>query len=120
MTIGDLIFTSFNGSVIAVNRDSGDVVWNNSNIRKGYMSLLLDGDRLVVSSDGYMYCLNALTGLEIWNNSLPGTGTGVPSLVSVRGQAPQISNAAADIQARLNQQASSNSTMQHQPHFTNG
>ncbi|MCI0460302.1 MAG: PQQ-binding-like beta-propeller repeat protein [Gemmataceae bacterium] len=85
-SIDQLIFVGFNGYALALDRDSGEVVWYNSQMRSGYVSLLLDGDRLLVSTNGYMYCLDPLTGNILWHNPLEGYGIGPTSLVSVRGQ----------------------------------
>lgn len=94
MTIEDAIFSCFNGNVVCLNRLNGRVIWQ-TKLRKGYMTMLLDGDRLIVSCSGYMYCLDPLSGREIWSNDLPGTGTGVPALVSIRGSSTNIANNAA-------------------------
>jgi outer membrane protein assembly factor BamB len=52
--------------------------------------LLLDGDRLIVSTNGYIYCLDPLSGAIVWHNPLKGYGSGAPtSLVSVRGYSDQ-------------------------------
>ena len=59
-------------------------------MHSGYVSMLLDGDRLIVSCSGYMYCLDPLTGTILWHNPLKGYGTGVAHLVSVRGQSAQV------------------------------
>jgi len=85
LTIDQLIFVGFNGYALALDRDTGEVVWYNNQLKSGYVSLLLDGDRLIVSTNGYMFCLDPLTGQILWNNPLKGYGTGPASLVSVRG-----------------------------------
>lgn len=106
MTIDQLIFVGFRGYAFALHRDTGEVVWCNSQMHSGYVSMLLDGDRLIVSCSGYMYCLDPLTGEILWHNPLRGYGTGVTHLVSVRGQSSQVILAdVADVQA----QASSSS-----------
>jgi outer membrane protein assembly factor BamB len=65
-------------------------------MKSGYVSLLLDGDRLIVSTNGYIYCLDPLSGQILWNNPLKGYGSGAPtSLVSVRGQSSQTLTAQA-------------------------
>lgn len=84
-----LIFVGFNGYALALDRDTGAVVWENSQMKSGYVSLLLDGDRLMVSTNGYMYCLDPLTGGILWHNPLKGYGTGAAYLTSVRGQSSQ-------------------------------
>ncbi len=88
LTVDQLIFVGFNGYALALDRDNGDIVWSNNHLKSGYVSLLLDGDRLLVSTNGYMYCLDPLTGDTLWHNPLTGYGTGPASLASVRGKMP--------------------------------
>jgi outer membrane protein assembly factor BamB len=90
MNIEQLIFVGLNGYVAALDRDSGEVVWSNKEMKRGYVTLLLDFDRLIVSSNGYMYCLDPLTGNTLWNNPMKGYGMAAPtSIISVRGQSSQ-------------------------------
>jgi outer membrane protein assembly factor BamB len=90
MSIDQLIFIGFNGYALAVHRDTGEIIWSNNQMKSGYVTLLLDGDRLIVSCSGYIYCLNPLTGEILWNNSLRGYGISRPaSLISIRGQSSQ-------------------------------
>jgi outer membrane protein assembly factor BamB len=101
MRIDELIFVGLNGYALALNRDTGEIVWSNNEMKGGYVSLLLDGDRLIVSTDGYMYCLNPLTGHIMWSNPLKGYRTGPTSLVSVRGQSsPAMLQQAAQVIAQ--------------------
>jgi outer membrane protein assembly factor BamB len=87
MKIDDLVFVGLNGYAVALHRDSGELVWKNSDMRNGYVTLLLDGDRLVVSTNGYIYCLDPLTGSILWHNPMKGFGSGSPTaLLSARGQ----------------------------------
>jgi outer membrane protein assembly factor BamB len=91
MTIAQLVFVGLNGYALALDRDTGEVVWSNDQMKSGYVSLLLDGDRLLVSTNGYIYCLDPLTGQILWHNPLRGYGLGAPaSLLSVRGQSSQV------------------------------
>lgn len=86
LTINDLVFVGLNGYAVALDRDSGEIVWSNDKMRGGYVTLLLDGDRLICSTNGYMYCLDPLTGSILWHNPMTGYGVGSPTaLVSVRG-----------------------------------
>ena len=90
MNVEDLIFVGLNGYAVALNRDTGEIVWSNDQMKSGYVTLLLDFDRLIVSTNGYIYCLDPLTGNIQWHNPLKGYGVGAPaSLVSVRGQTSQ-------------------------------
>src|SRR2546430_546697 len=90
MTIEQLIFVGLNGYALALNRETGEIVWYNNQMQNGFVTLLLDFDRLIVSTNGYIYCLDPLTGNIQWHNPLRGYGVGAPtSLVSVRGQSSQ-------------------------------
>jgi outer membrane protein assembly factor BamB len=98
-----LIFVGLNGYALALDRETGEIIWYNNEMKSGYVTLLLDGDRLIVSTNGYIYCLDPLTGKILWNNPLRGYGVGTPtSLVSVRGQSSQtvIEQAAAETKSR--------------------
>jgi outer membrane protein assembly factor BamB len=96
-----LVFVGFNGYAVALDRDSGEIVWSNNQMHRGDVTLLLDGDRLIVSTNGYMYCLDPYTGEILWHNPMSGYGYGPTSLVSVRGQSTPalIAQAAARIAA---------------------
>ena len=52
------------------------------------MTLLPDGDRLVVSAGGYIYCLDQETGRERWHNPLTGFGVGVAALATAGRHSP--------------------------------
>jgi outer membrane protein assembly factor BamB len=101
MTVDQLIFVGLNGYALAFDRDTGEIVWSNRDMKNGYVSLLLDGDRLIASTNGYIYCLDPFTGEIRWNNPLRGYGMGAPTaLVSVRSQISQtlLEQAAAAIE----------------------
>ena len=90
MTIDQLIFVGLNGYAVALDRDTGEIVWSNDELKSGYVTLLLDGDRLIVSTGGYLFCLDPLTGKSLWNNEMKGYGASAPTaLVSARGQSQQ-------------------------------
>ncbi len=99
MDISDLVFTGFNKRVAALNRNTGAILWQwTAPSGSTYTSLLLDGDRLIVSVHGYMYALDAASGRQLWANEMAGFGYGVASLTSVRGSATSstlIANAAS-------------------------
>ena len=91
-----LIFVGFNSRVVALHRDTGELVWQwRCPKGSGYVTLLLDGDRLIASVMGYTYCLDPANGNEVWCNELAGLGIGVTSLASVRGYSQPLLEAAA-------------------------
>ncbi len=87
-TIADLVYVGLNRRVIALDRYTGDMVWQwKAPSGSGYVTILLDGDRLVAGVGGYIYCLDPLFGQLVWHNPMRGFGSGVTSLVSVNGTA---------------------------------
>jgi hypothetical protein len=56
MTVDQLIFVGFKGYAMALSRDTGEIVWSNNGLWSGFVSMLLDGDRLIVSCNGYLSC----------------------------------------------------------------
>jgi outer membrane protein assembly factor BamB len=91
MTIDQLVFIGLNGYALALNRETGEIVWSNNRLKAGPVTLLLDGDRLIVSTGGYIFCLDPLTGSILWRNPLRGYGARAPAaILSVRGQSSQV------------------------------
>jgi hypothetical protein len=111
MRIDQLIFVGLNGYVIALNRDTGKKVWECAELKSGPITLLLDGDRLIVSTNGYIYCLDPQNGRVVWNNPLKGYGVGIAHLVSVRGQSAQTTN--QQVVAAADEAAAASSTQYH-------
>jgi outer membrane protein assembly factor BamB len=100
--LDQLVFVGFNGYAAALDRDTGEIVWSNNNLKSGYVTVFLDGDRLIVSTNGYMFCLDPYTGRTIWHNPMTGYGYGPTSIASTRGNTGDLLNAqaAADAAAR--------------------
>ncbi|HVS69953.1 MAG TPA: PQQ-binding-like beta-propeller repeat protein [Phycisphaerae bacterium] len=94
--MSDLVYVGFHSQVVALNAGNGQMVWDwKAHTGSGYVTLLLDGDRLFVSVNGYTYCLHARTGKELWFNALRGYGVGVVSLASTTASVSNILAAAA-------------------------
>ena len=94
-----LVFVGFRSQVVALDRETGAVVWKwKSRKGGGYTTVLRVGDRLVVSVLGYTYCLEGETGRELWFNELEGMEMGVVSMASMRaGMAGLVMQAAAEV-----------------------
>jgi outer membrane protein assembly factor BamB len=90
MIIEQLIFVGFNGKAMALDRDTGEIIWINKQMKGGNVTFLLDSDRLIASTNGYIYCLDPLTGQILWHNPMKGCGWGIASLASVRGSSLQV------------------------------
>jgi len=103
MTINELVFVGLNGKVVALNRDTGDEVWKwepTTRGHQGFVALVVDGDRLVVSDNGYIYCLEATTGRQLWHNPLTGYGTGIAVVATAASSSGQFAAGAAALAAQ--------------------
>ena len=92
MDVRGLVFVGLNSRVAALNRDTGEIVWEweMPTSRKYYVTmLLLDDKHLIVSASGYTYCLDPRTGRQLWYNELAGYGTCVASIVALNRNNPQ-------------------------------
>ena len=109
MRLDQLIFIGLNGYAVALDRETGEIVWSQDKLESGYVTLLLDGDRLIVSCNGYMYALDPLTGDIMWHNRMKGYGSGTPTAItSVRGSVSAVTTQhAAAIAARASAMAAS-------------
>ena len=95
--LDDMVFLGFNKRVAALDKRTGELIWEWT-APKGwsYVSLLLvDDETLIASVDGYTYRLDPATGHQVWQNDLPGFGTGVVSMVATGLKNPHDSVIAA-------------------------
>ncbi len=90
-----IVFVGLNGQVAAVERRTGELVWQWSAGRSGYVILHVERDCVVASVNGYLYGLDPATGEQLWQNPLKGWGTGVASLASLTQATPAAVAAAA-------------------------
>ena len=111
-TIMDLVFVGFNSRVVAMHRETGQIIWEwkSPKGRSQLVSVMLDGDILVVSIQGYMYGLDPLTGGTYWHNPLTGMGYGLPSLCSIRANTGSAGAAAIVAQQQAASGTGSHST----------
>ncbi len=95
--VDDLVFVGFNSRVMALDRYTGELVWDWKSPKgtSSHVAMLLDGDRLIVSVNGYTYCLDPLFGQQVWENTMKGFGFGIPGMVSVRGSSSSGGGASA-------------------------
>lgn len=94
--LDDLVFVGFNRRVVALDRYSGEIRWDwKASKGGGFVSILIDGDRLIVNCQGYTWCLDPLSGEEVWFQPLKGYGTGIAALASLRGGSSSIDVSAA-------------------------
>ncbi len=108
----EMVFIGFNGNAAALDRKSGEILWQWSAPKgSGYVSLLLDGDSLLAAVNGYTYCLDPRTGQQLWFNPMKGFGYGVTSIATAAaGHTPHAQLAEHQAEAQRAAAASSVST----------
>ena len=83
----DPIYIGLQGAVLALDRDSGQIVWRTELKGRDFVNVALQNGDLFAASRGELYRLNPATGDILWRNTLAGLGWGI---VTVAGgaQAP--------------------------------
>jgi outer membrane protein assembly factor BamB len=84
---GNLLYLGIGGSVIALDRATGEEVWRTRLKGSDFVNVaLVDGD-LYAAARGELFCLDAGTGTVRWKNPLKGLGLGLVSIATSGGQA---------------------------------
>lgn len=74
------LFAGTRGMVIAVDRNSGEIVWKTDLKGNDFVDVMIvDGD-LFAASRGRLYRLDPSSGTVLWCNDLPGMGLGIVSI----------------------------------------
>jgi outer membrane protein assembly factor BamB len=82
MKTSDLVFIGIKGSVIALNRFTGQQVWATHLKGADFVSVVLQNEVLLASCCGEIFCLNPLTGQGLWHNPLKGFGRGLATIAT--------------------------------------
>lgn len=92
MKTSDLVFIGIKGSVIALNRTTGEQVWVTPLKGGDFVNIVVQGDRVLASCSGEIFCLDSRTGEGLWHNPLKGFGMGLAVIATdgnlERGNAP--------------------------------
>jgi outer membrane protein assembly factor BamB len=82
MKTSDLVFIGIKGSVIALNRFTGQQVWATHLKAADFVNVVLENEVLLASCCGEIFCLNPLTGQGLWHNPLKGFGRGLATIAT--------------------------------------
>ncbi len=80
MKLSDLVFIGIKGSVIALNRRTGQQVWATHLKGFDFVNVVLDDGAVLASCCGEVFCLDPLTGRGLWHNPLKGFGRGLATI----------------------------------------
>jgi outer membrane protein assembly factor BamB len=82
MKISDLMFIGIKGSVVALNRFTGEQVWATHLKGSDFVNVVLQNEVILASCCGEIFCLNPLTGEGLWHNALKGFGRGLATIAT--------------------------------------
>jgi outer membrane protein assembly factor BamB len=82
MKTSDLVFIGIRGSVVALNRATGEQVWATHLKGSDFVNVALEGGRVFATCYGEVFCLEPLTGDALWHNRLKGFGTGLATIAT--------------------------------------
>jgi outer membrane protein assembly factor BamB len=91
MAAMSLIFIGLNGSVAAIDRSTGTLVWATKLKGSDFVNVQQAEDEIYAATKGEIFCLDPGTGQIRWHNPLKGMGLG---LVSIAGPGIQGNQAA--------------------------
>lgn len=83
MKTSDLVFIGIKGSVVALNRTSGQQVWTTHLKGSDFVNVVVQNDTVLASCYGEIFCLDPLTGTGLWQNPLKGFGVGLATIATV-------------------------------------
>ena len=71
------LFVGIKGSVIAVDRGSGETLWTTHLKGAQFVTVAVENGGVYAGTSGRLYCLDPSTGYQRWTNELPGMGYGL-------------------------------------------
>ena len=82
MTQSSAVFIGVNGTVLAIDRATGQEVWRVALKGSDFVNVALQDGDLFAATHGELFCLDVATGHIRWHNPLKGLGWG---LVTIAG-----------------------------------
>ena len=82
MKSSELVFVGIRGSVVALNRATGQQVWATRLKGSDFVNVTFQNGMLLASCYGEIFCLDPLTGEGLWHNPLKGFGTGLATIAT--------------------------------------
>ena len=80
MKTSDLLFIGIKGSVVALDRATGQQVWATHLKGFDFVNVLLEDGSVLASCCSEVLCLDPLTGNALWHNPLKGFGRGLATI----------------------------------------
>ena len=77
---GDTVFVGLKGTVVAIDRDTGETRWSTELKGSDFVNVMQQGDDVFAACRGRLYRLDPDTGSIQWCNELPGLGWGIVTI----------------------------------------
>jgi outer membrane protein assembly factor BamB len=90
MARNSLVYIGISGSVLALDRATGEEVWRASLKGGDFVNVVLLDGSLFATAKGELFCLDPATGRVRWQNQLKGLGRGLVTIAVSDGQQPVI------------------------------
>jgi outer membrane protein assembly factor BamB len=110
MRTSDLAFIGIKGSVVALNRFTGQQVWATHLKGADFVNVVLENEVIIASCCGEIFCLNALTGQGLWHNPLKGLGRGLATIATQYTQGSSLAPVLAEKRRRDEEAAAAAAT----------
>jgi outer membrane protein assembly factor BamB len=104
MKNSELVFIGIKGSVVALNRSTGEQVWATHLKGSDFVNVVVEDGRVFSTCYGEVFCLDLLTGDALWHNRLKGFGTGLATIATVDKPQGAVTTAMAE-RRRCDQEA---------------
>lgn len=82
MGIAKYVFVGIRGSVMALDRNTGEIIWETHLNGDGLVMLVLVENSIYATTHGELFCIEAFTGRVRWGNSLKGYGTAIATIAT--------------------------------------
>ena len=82
MKTSDLLFIGIKGSVVALDRATGQQVWATHLKGFDFVNVIVQDGAVLASCYGEIFCLDPITGDALWHNPLKGFGRGLATIAT--------------------------------------
>ena len=82
MKISELVFVGIKGTVVALNRATGEQVWAKRLKGSDFVNVVLQNEVVLASCYGEIFYLDPLTGNGLWHTPLKGFGLGLATIAT--------------------------------------
>jgi hypothetical protein len=86
MAPNSLIFVGIGGTVLALDRRTGEEVWRTALKGTDFVNVAVQDGDLYATARGELFCLDPTTGNIRWQNPLKGLGRGLVIVATANGQ----------------------------------